>query len=85
MNIILEKFNFAVSSQIGGSDDVSSFTELPSDSTSHCVDGLLLKHGATYYVIVVAFNGGHAGKSVTQHSNGGIFLKCLHGCSLSYY
>ena len=77
MSIILEKFNFAVSSQTNGPDDVSSFTELPADSTSHCADGLSLTHGDTYYVIVVAFNGGHAGKSATQYSNGGIFQMYL--------
>lgn len=67
------KYNFGVSSQPDGMDDVASFFELSADSTGHCVDGLELQHNATYYVIVVAFNDGHAGKNSTQYSNGGNF------------
>ena len=68
-SFIAAKFAVGVSSQPAGTDDVSSFLEVPAAASSHCVDGLTLQHGATYYVIVVAFN--TAGKSSKAYSDGG--------------
>ena len=70
-----EKYLFGVSSQSAGSDDVISFVELSPASSSHCVDGLALQHGNTYYVIVVAVN--TAEQSTTSHSDGGIMTMAL--------